>query len=161
MFGNILGSHDEATDSLLLLRNSVVAGCGLQYAACAAVFAGYVFATTIESNTFSDTAYSAISMGWGWGLSSWAGYGNNTISKNRFSRVMARLRDGGAVYVNGHTNPDYRNSIDSNWCDADAAIYAVFYLDNGSSQWDVTRNVATGSPAVSYTHLTLPTKRIV
>jgi hypothetical protein len=146
MFGNILGSHNEATDNLLLLRNSVVAGCGLQYAACAAVFAGYVFATTIESNTFSDTAYSGISMGWGWGLSSWAGYGNNTISKNRFSRVMARLRDGGAVYVNGHTNPDYRNSIDSNWCDADAAIYAVFYLDNGSSQWDVTRNVATGSP---------------
>ena len=154
MFGNIIGSHDDATDSLLLLRDSVVAGAGLQYAACAAVFAGYVFATTIESNTFSDTAYSAISMGWGWGLSSWAGYGNNTISKNRFLRVMTRLRDGGAVYVNGHTNPNYRNSIDGNWCDADAAVYAVFYLDNGSSQWDVTRNVATGSPVPGCFYMT-------
>jgi hypothetical protein len=146
MFGNILGSHEEATDSLLLMRDCVVAGAGLQYSACAAVFAGYVFSSTIESNTISDTAYSAISMGWGWGLSSWTGYGNNTISKNRFLRVMTTLRDGGAVYVNGHTNPNYRNSIDSNWCDADAAVYAVFYLDNGSSQWDVKRNVATGSP---------------
>lgn len=147
MFGNILGSHDSITDSMLLLRRSTVAGTGLQYAACAAVFAGYVFATTIESNTFIDSSYSAISAGWGWGLQRWAGYGNVTISRNRMLRVMTRLRDGGAVYVNGFTNPHYRNSIDRNWCDADAATTAVFYLDNGSSNWDAKHNVVTGSPA--------------
>jgi hypothetical protein len=146
MFGNVLGSHDIITDSLLLLRHSTVVGSGLQYAACAAVFAGYVFATSVESNTFTDTSYSAISVGWGWGLQKWAGYGNVTVSRNRMLRVMTRLRDGGAVYVNGYTNPYHRNSIDRNWCDADAASTAVFYLDNGSSEWDVTHNVATGSP---------------
>jgi hypothetical protein len=85
-------------------------------------------------------------VGWGWGLQRWAGYGNITISRNRLLRVMTRLRDGGGVYVNGYTNPHYRNSIDRNWCDADASTTAVFYLDNGSSNWDVTHNVATGSP---------------
>jgi hypothetical protein len=33
-----------------------------------------------------------------------------------------------------------------NWCDADEAVFAVYYLDNGSSRWDVFQNVGSNSP---------------
>ena len=35
--------------------------------------------------------------------------------------------------------------ISYNWCDADDAVFAVYYLDNGSSRWDVFQNVASNS----------------
>ena len=59
---------------------------------------------------------------------------------------MTKLRDGGGIYVNGWTNPSYRNTMSHNWCDADAAVFAIYYLDNGSSRWDVYQNVGTNSP---------------
>jgi hypothetical protein len=33
-----------------------------------------------------------------------------------------------------------------NWCDADEAVFAIYYLDNGSSRWDVFQNVGSNSP---------------
>ena len=41
-------------------------------------------------------------------------------------RVMTKLRDGGGIYVNGWTNPSYRNTMSHNWCDADEAVFAIF-----------------------------------
>jgi hypothetical protein len=57
---------------------------------------------------------------------------------------MTRLRDGGGIYVNGATSAP--NLMARNWVDSDEAVYAVFYLDNGSSDWLVTENVASASP---------------
>ena len=139
---------------------------GIVYAACAAVFAGYVFDTQITANTITDfscdmppvislstcqasqfsAADSSISVGWGWGGSKFLGYGNNIVSFNRMQRVMTKLRDGGGIYVNGWTNPSYRNIMSHNWCDTDEAVFAIYYLDNGSSRWDVFQNVGTNSP---------------
>ena len=36
--------------------------------------------------------------------------------------------------------------ISYNWCDADDAVFAIYYLDNGSSRWDVYQNVGSNSP---------------
>lgn len=41
---------------------------------------------------------------------------------------------------------DFRVQVSYNWCDADDAVFAVYYLDNGSSRWDVFQNVASNSP---------------
>jgi hypothetical protein len=178
------------TDGLLILSNNFMTDGGKHYAACSAVFAGYVFDTHITSNTITDfscvpphlafcvcyncsfvfltfhlrfsCADSSISVGWGWGSSKFLGYGNNNVSYNRMRRIMTKLRDGGGVYVNGWTNPAYRNTVllssrllslpcndplqmSHNWCDADEAVFAVYYLDNGSSRWDVFQNVGSNS----------------
>jgi hypothetical protein len=131
--GNVLGQHDDETDGSLTLHNNFMKDGGKQYAACAAVFAGYVFNSQITSNTITDFACkqlrrsmhaacavsradrpfadSSISVGWGWGGTKFLGYGNNTVSFNRMKRVMTKLRDGGGIYVNGWTNPSYRNTV--------------------------------------------------
>ena len=91
--GNVLGRHDDVTDGSLLLSNNFMSDGGKQYAACAAVFAGYVFDTQITQNTITDFscaprrpcvapappsnlcfADSSISVGWGWGGSKFLGY---------------------------------------------------------------------------------------
>lgn len=33
-----------------------------------------------------------------------------------------------------------------NWCDADEAVFAIYYLDNGSSRWFVDQNVGSNAP---------------
>jgi len=52
--GNVLGQHDNVTDGSLLLNNNLMTNGGIVYAACAAVFAGYVFDTQITANTITD-----------------------------------------------------------------------------------------------------------
>ena len=76
------------------------------------------------------------------------GFGNNSISYNRISKIMQFLRDGGGIYVNGATNSSWPSSITNNWVDQDDAVFAVFYLDNGASHWHVTHNVASNSTSV-------------
>lgn len=52
--GNVLGRHDDVTDGSLVLSNNLMIDGGKQYAACAAVFAGYVFDTQITANSIVD-----------------------------------------------------------------------------------------------------------
>jgi hypothetical protein len=89
----VLGRHDDVTDGSLLLSNNFMSDGGKHYAACAAVFAGYVFDTQITQNTITDFSCaptppprsgappppnvcftdSSISVGWGWGGSKFLG----------------------------------------------------------------------------------------
>ena len=65
---------------------------------------------------------------------------------NKMFNVMSKLKDGGGIYVNGATNPEYGwNTMSNNWVNNDEHVYAVFYLDNGASHWHVTNNVASNS----------------
>ena len=101
--------------------------------------------------------------------------GNNSITYNRISNVMRLLRDGGGVYVNGAENPAFPSVMANNYVTGDMvrenitlgaprhapppltsltpspplaqAVFAVYYLDNGCSQWAVHDNVCTASPA--------------
>jgi hypothetical protein len=101
----VLGPHDDVTDGSLLLSNNFMSDGGKHYAACAAVFAGYVFDTQITQNTITDFscappppptlrppppplpnvcfADSSISVGWGWGGSKFLGSCMSTF----FSRI--------------------------------------------------------------------------
>ena len=74
------------------------------------------------------------------------GYGNNTVSFNKMFNVMAKLKDGGGIYVNGATNPEHGwNTMSNNWVNNDEHVFAVCYLDNGASHWYVKDNVASNS----------------
>ena len=66
---------------------------------------------------------------------------------NRMRAVMSKLRDGGGVYVNGLTQKAFPSLMSGNSVEADEAVFAVLYLDNGASNWRVTENVVGNSPA--------------
>ena len=59
---------------------------------------------------------------------------------------MNTLVDGGCIYVNGHSSAVLPSAIQRNYCDADEALYAVYYLDGGATNWNVEANVAANSP---------------
>ena len=59
------------------------------------MFVGYVARLVLQHNTISDTGYTGISLGWGWGrVRSFAH--ENSVRYNRLSRVMRALNDGNA-----------------------------------------------------------------
>ena len=137
------------------VSNNVADDMAIEYAGAPAIFSQFIAHSTIAHNTISNTAYSGISQGWGWG-SYWpaghATYGNISIDHNTISRTMTRLHDGGAMYFNGCTNKALGdNVISDNYVDQDlggttsTGIGAAFYFDNGASNWQLTNNVATSS----------------
>lgn len=138
-------------DTRLFLLDSFVNGSSVEYEGAAAVFAGYVQSTSISYNSITQASYSAISIGWGWGASFPLGFGNNTVAFNRIAQVMTRLGDGGGIYVNGAedgTNgaQGWVSHMHGNFVNQSEAVYAVLYLDNGASFWNVSKNVAASSP---------------
>lgn len=152
--GSIDATYANATartswDSGSTVTRNVINHTSIEYQGAVAIFGGYLYSATIAHNTIANTGYSGVSVGWGWGT--WPplqGVGNITIAYNRIEDVMTTLRDGGGIYVNGHTNNDAPGSvIANNFVDADEAVFAVYYLDNGASNWHVTENVAANSGA--------------
>lgn len=148
---NSFSSNSSDWDARLFVTDSTIANVSLEYEGAAAIFAGYVQSATIAYNAIVDASYSAISVGWGWGAATPSGFGNNTVAFNAIARVMKRLRDGGGIYVNGaedgaHEGERWVSRINDNYVQDDMAVFAVFYLDNGASNWLVERNVAATSP---------------
>jgi hypothetical protein len=138
------------------VSNNVADDMAIEYSGAPAIFSQFIAHSTIAHNSISNTAYSGISQGWGWG-SYWpaghANYGNISINHNKITRAMTRLHDGGAMYFNGCTNKALgANVISDNYVDQDlggttsTGIGAAFYFDNGASNWQLTNNVATDSP---------------
>jgi hypothetical protein len=148
---NAFSADPADWDARLFVTDSVIGNSSLEYEGAAAVFAGYVQTADISHNEIADVSYSSISVGWGWGRSFPKGAGNSTVSFNRIARIMRRLRDGGGIYTNGAEDgaggaEGWTSRITDNYVTEDEAVFAVIYLDNGSSMWDVRRNVADASP---------------
>ena len=130
------GSGDRSLwDAGAVIVDNSATNQALEYQGAAAFFGGYVRDLQLSHNDIHSAGYSGVSLGWGWGADFPPGYGNNTVSFNSISHVMTRLRDGGGIYVNGATSNDTTSLMANNWVDADEAVFAVFYLDNGASEW--------------------------
>ena len=127
------------------VTHNVAHSQAIEYGGAPGYFGGFIAHSDISHNTVSDAGYSGFSQGWGWGGTHAIGYGNVTISYNRIFNVMAKMKDGGGIYVNGYTNDKYTNVMSHNWVDHDEHVFAVYYLDNGASHWHVSQNVATNS----------------
>ena len=141
--------HANATlwDAHHTVTGNVVTGVGVEYLGAAAVFAGYIAFTKISHNTIAHVPYTGISVGWGWGYTSYPGYTSNEVSYNRIMNVMTKLKDGGGIYVNGATNVAHGwSTMQNNFVYHDDNVYAAYYLDNGASYWHVWYNVASSSP---------------
>ncbi|KAH8056413.1 hypothetical protein JL721_10013 [Aureococcus anophagefferens] len=152
-----LGNVDDARavsaaaadrDAGFTVADNVVRDVALEFRGAAAIFAAYVRAATIEHNAISNTGYTAVSLGWGWGThvagtQTWMA--DNHVVGNRIAGVVSALNDGGCVYTLG---PQPGSTVRGNYCDSDRApVVGSFYHDNGSRYFNTTDNVASASPA--------------
>ena len=152
-FGNVNDTRAISTnpayfDTGYLLQDNVMRAVALEFRGAAAVFAGYVASTEIVHNTISDTGYTGISLGWGWGshvTGPQTFAADNVIAYNRLTGIMSALNDGGCTYTLG---PQPHSRVEGNYCSADhAPVVGCFYHDNGSRYFTTKNNVAQSSPA--------------
>lgn len=152
--GNVLNTTRALTtntneqDLDYTISNNIMESVAIEYSGGACIFAGYIANTTIEKNTISNTGYTGISLGWGWGShvkgpQTYAA--DNHITSNRLLSVMSNLNDGGCTYTLG---PQPRSTVSNNYCSMDSApVVGCFYHDNGSRYFTTTNNVCNQSPA--------------
>ncbi|MCT9931284.1 discoidin domain-containing protein [Planotetraspora sp. A-T 1434] len=138
------------------LADNVVTNVAAEYADAVGIFVGYTTRTSVTHNKLYDLPYSAISIGWGFGLTDPAGNpsypGNSgvpiydtpttsigsTIQTNLIYDVMKKLSDGGGIY---HLGADPGTVISRNYIhDVGDTGYGPIYLDEGSRYVRVTEN---------------------
>ena len=90
-----------------IVENNLIKDCTQEFYGEAAVSAFYVQGLKVEHNVIDHVAFNGVSLGWGWGVIPKIGGRaptigkDNSISYNRFYRVMQRLNDSGAIYTLG------------------------------------------------------------
>ncbi len=161
-------SFDETRGNLI--SNNDISYTGQDYYDSAAIFVGFTTGTVIKHNTISNTPWSALAIGWGWGLfdkgsfpgvptavpGMWGNYStptinsNNQITSNKFEYFLQQLWDGGAIYTNGAQGPDFANGllIELNVAEnkRPAAGSNIFYTDAGSQYVTLQQNVSLNDP---------------
>ena len=149
-------SKPENRSYSLSIMNNYFNRIAYEYPTAVAVYISMVDGLKLMYNTMEKTAYSAISVGWGWSL---VGYElgerinirDAEIAYNRIIDYMDYLRDGAAIYVLGancheshggqfnfmHDNYAERTVIGDN-------SKRGYYMDGSSSNWEVYDNVTVG-----------------
>ncbi len=137
--------HTFSEDNPKLCRNITVSDneitkVGTEYAGSPGIGMYYARDIVIDHNTISDMPYSAISIGWGWGLYVGGQCRNIEVSYNHISDVVNVLRDGAGVYTLGdmpdtviHDNYIRKTSCDQTW--------SGLYTDQGSAGLIFENNV--------------------
>lgn len=140
-YTTVRSNDNKVTDNLFL-------NCACVYYSECAIVRGYTYRTEISHNTISNTPYSAMSLGWGWGgnelqqanidrFAKMEGfYSGNITACNRIDNCMWLLQDGGAIYSLGRQD---EHMILGNYITNSAEI--AIYLDNGSAGALVKDNV--------------------
>lgn len=149
-----VGTGPWYTDPAVLETNTTIANnyvhtVATHYIGGVGIFAGVVAQTSIVHNEVWNVPYTGISLGWGWNSQS-TPYpaADNEISYNYVHDTMtSALYDGGGIYVIGPHASSPRSTMTGNWVDQSNSHSNFFYLDGGSTNWDVTNNVITRVPA--------------
>ena len=96
--GQLCGSNTTHTRDNII-QNCTSFGTAVEYHGVPAVTVGYSSGTVIAHNEIANTSYTAVSLGWGWGLPSYAR--DNVVHSNHIHRHMCgELRDGGGCASN-------------------------------------------------------------
>lgn len=129
------------------VADNYVHDIGVEFEGAIGIFASWVKQTTISHNEVFRTSYSGISLGWGWGDTSNPAYiSDNHVDFNYVHETMTTsLTDGGPIYTNGLEASTPASTVIGNYIDGDGKVNAAIYLDNGSSYFDVERNVVTNA----------------
>ncbi|MEX2680906.1 MAG: right-handed parallel beta-helix repeat-containing protein [Candidatus Sigynarchaeota archaeon] len=83
--------------------NNYITNIAVEFKGGHGVWAGYVQHTRIDHNEISGTAYTAISLGWGWSYDLTA-CKNNSVSYNHITNYMMEMKDGAAIYTLSRQN---------------------------------------------------------
>lgn len=141
-----LAHNDGVVCKNIYIANNVIRRTAVEYRGMPSVVAYYGNGIKIVNNDMKDTAYSGISIGWGWNSTSSVSRNNGRflIGGNRIARVMQSVVDGANVYTLGAL-PD--SVIRDNYFDQNMAPvqlqYPGIYLDEGSQYVSVCNNVVT------------------
>lgn len=152
----------RVTEQILIMSN-VLDNIGAEYNGSVAIFLGFVRDVTVAHNEISNTPYTAISAGWGWGYWDKGGRPDNStyhkfdtpsvmeryvIENNRISRVCQRLADGGSIYT---LSLMPGSVIRGNVMDDCKIAFGGIYLDEGSGGFvAIEDNIATESVHQAY-----------
>ena len=165
------GSHEKYPAGVKSICTKITVNNNLVYnVAMLRGFGGHAGVTAFFTDTLTFThnhihtcAYNGINLGWGWrnfnGDSSSEFPGNpsdtaknNTCSNNRFTNMMVRLHDSGAVYTIGQNpgtviNENYVKGIPNN---SSGPTYGL-HNDEGSAYITENDSVLDIDPGVTYT----------
>ena len=131
------------------IENNYFTNVGAEFRGGIPIVVGYAQHTHVAHNFIRNIPYAAISMGWG----GWpdkiemAGVTNrstgNVIEKNRITRLMLTLSDGGGIYTQGRTGKTLAEgeTVAENFVDEQIGSGHALYTDNGSSMITVRDNV--------------------
>lgn len=79
------------------IQDNYIRRVGQDYEDAIPIWVGYARNTIIAHNDMDNVPYSGMSLGWGWGTSSYAA--NNQVLSNYVGKVMQTLSDGGSCYT--------------------------------------------------------------
>jgi len=146
-------NEPEAPDARFAIHNRIennfFTNVGAEYRGGIPIVVGYARYTHIAHNFIRNVPYAAISIGWG----GWpdkiemAGVTNrstgNVIERNRITRLMLTLSDGGGIYTQGRTGKTLAEGelVADNFIDQQIGSGHALYTDNGSSMVTVRNNV--------------------
>ncbi len=153
-----------------LVQNNTVSYTGADYYDTAGIYVGFTTGTVITHNTIMHTPWSAIAIGWGWGLlddpsfpgvpnatpGMWGTYttptivSDNEISSNLFQNFVEQLWDAGAIYTNGSQGPDFEHGLMIKLNVAEnkrpAGGSNIYYTDGGTQYVTLQQNVSLNDP---------------
>lgn len=136
-------TSDSSPDNVaknILIENNVILRPGEDFMFCPAVSVYYAKGIRILYNTISDTPYSGISLGWGWGssISEIVECQDHIIKGNKIENISNAVRDGGHIYLLGGLN----NTVVSENFISVSDDFGGIYFDSGSKGVTVSGNVA-------------------
>ncbi len=170
--GNKLkGAYEAGAEQYrIVIENNTLRNIGMEYPTAPAIYIGHADGLKILHNSIRETAYSAISVGWGYptdgtdamDFSDKFNVRRAEIAYNRIEDFMLKLRDGAAIYATGanavHDDSRLLNTIHDNY--AEREMYKDtskrgYYLDGSSSNWEIRDCVILGTrlPIFSQFHV--------
>lgn len=132
------------------IDNNYIIDVGVEYGASVGIAAAFPKCTKISHNEIAHLQYSGMHIGYGW--NSYAKNGTGTyrldIENNYVHEIeYGEIYDGGCIYTIGATggSEDERNNIRYNYLENQYAAPAMIYSDEGSTYWNLERNVITSN----------------
>ncbi len=140
---------------------------GYEYPAAGGIYVSIVDGLKIMHNTIERTAYSGMTVGWGWSRVDYAlgekvNIRDAEIAYNRIIDFMQLMRDGAAIYVLGANctwdHEEQFNFMHDNYAERELfrdGSKRGYYMDGSSTNWEVYNNVIIGSrlPIFSQFHV--------
>lgn len=121
------------------ITNNVITRVGVEYFSAVGIYAGFPENLLVAHNEISNTNYSGVSVGWGWGRQEPSVARDNKIMYNYVHDTMLTLNDGGGIYTLGIQQDSI---IKGNYVkNPGNRAFGGIYLDECSRYFTVSDNV--------------------